>query len=143
MAIKTLFEGTVKGANAALANNASENVDIYEVPALKSAVVKEIVYHGYNNQLGAQRTIQLYVLKAGGTDAGTGVATPLQDRAAAQQGSVVAQTGHVIANTLVRLAVNLCLAAGDKIKANVGNTTGAPADATTYGLQLLISGVES
>lgn len=140
MTLKSLFSGKIRGTNAALPATTQELVTIYTVPALKTALIKEIVMYGFT--AAASVHYQLYVLKSGGTDV-SGSTTPIEASSANVADTIPLDDDRTANLARTRTAMNLILNTGDAIKLRIVNVSaGALTDLTT-GLNIAISGDES
>jgi len=140
MTLKSLFNGKVRGTNAALPATTQELVTIYTVPASTVAFVKEILMLGFT--AAASVHYQLYVLKSGGTDV-AGSTTPIEQSATNVADCIPLDDDRTASLARTRTAMNLVLNAGDAIKLRIVNVSaGALTDLTT-GLNIAISGDES
>ena len=138
--IKSLFSGKTRGTNAALPATTQELVTVYTVPALKTAIIKEILMFGFT--AAASVHYQLYVLKSGGVDV-AGSTTPIEASSANTGDCIPLDTDRTANLASTRTAMNLVLNAGDAIKMRIVNVSGGALTDLTTGYQLAISGDET
>lgn len=138
-----LYFGKVRGTNTALAGNSVENVTVYTVPASKRALITGIRYSTKGSSSGVH--MQFYVLKSGGTDSPTTLTAYVDITTNAEPSNDavpldVAKTPATPAGTT--LTKSIALEAGDKLKIRIVNNTGGNINATTYGVNAIVYGVE-
>jgi len=140
MTLKTLAETKYSSIVQAAAN--SETVDIYTVPAAKSALVKEIIAHVV--KIPAGDSLHLYILKSAGVDlpANGNQTWDLIDAGAAPGADVVAESPPagftaIGVNILARTSI---LSTGDKLRLRYAAGAARAVDLTRA--KLLVTGDE-
>ena len=145
MTLKPLFQGSKRGTVNPGTANRVDSVDVYTVPAGKTAYIKEIIAQMRGNTAD---NIGLVVVKSGGTGIANNVAISNTSMLSPANSSTLINDAVVIMEAAANAATNqivsrnTVLAAGDKIQMYIVNGTGA-LNETNYGMQLLIHGDET